>query len=231
VPPGEASNVKVIPKVLCAEELSAVRALISRGKPEDGAGSALGLARSVKANQQFALDQKDAQSLAELTFGALKRSQLFYRYALPIDVSMPMANRYAKGMCYGPHYDSSVMPSPNGNEIRTDFSATLFISEPDEYVGGELSFEWSGARQRVKLAAGDMLLYPAGLLHEVEPVTQGERHAVVFWAQSKIGQEDRRKLLFRLDEAVGSLAHKHPESPEVRELLGVFQNLSRMWIR
>ena len=222
---------KVIPKVLTPQELAQVRSMIARARPEDGAQSALGLARSVKANEQFAFNQADAQRVAEMTFAALKRSQLFYRYVLPIDVSMPMINRYAKGMSYGPHYDSSVMPSPSGSEIRTDFSVTLFISEPQDYDGGELGFEWNGVRQRIKLAAGDMLVYPAGLLHEVEPVTRGERHAIVFWVQSKIGHDDRRSLLFRLDEAVGSLAHKYPEAPEVRELLGVFQNLSRMWMR
>lgn len=222
---------KTFPGVLKAAELDAVRAMITRAGAVDGAASALGMARGVKANQQFALAAADGKALADLTYTALKRVPLFYRYALPIDVSMPMINRYAEGMCYGPHYDASVMASPGGSEIRTDFSATLFVSDPDEYDGGELVFDWMGMCQKVKLAAGDMVLYPAGLLHEVRPVTRGARHAIVFWVQSRIGEDDRRHLLFRLDEAVGALAHKHPDLPEVRELLGVFQNLSRMWMR
>lgn len=222
---------KQIETVFNRDEVAGIRAMIARNRLEDGALSALGMARAVKANRQFDLVEADARALAQLTFTALKRNSLFHRFALPSDVSMPMINHYGVGMHYGPHYDSSVTPAADGHEIRTDFSATIFVSDPDDYEGGELSFEWNGARQRVKLPAGDMLLYPAGLLHEVEPVTRGARHAVVFWVQSKIGHDDRRRLLFRMDEAVGSLAHKHPQAPEVRELLGVFQNLSRMWMR
>lgn len=222
---------KVFDRVLTAPELADVRTMIARAPSVCGSGSALGLARRVKANEQFELAPADGEALANLTFAALKRNPLFYRFALPIDVSMPMINRYAEGMSYGPHYDASVMPSPSGTEIRTDFSATLFVSEPEEYDGGELLFDVMGMRSEVKLRAGDMVLYPAGLLHEVRPVTRGARHAIVFWVQSRIAESEQRQLLFRMDEAVGSLAHKHPDSIEVRELLGVFQNLSRMWMR
>ena len=222
---------KEFKEVLSPGELAEVRAMIARAWAVSGATSALGMAREVKANEQFTLAPDDAQKLANLVFAALKRNPLFYRYALPIDVSAPMINRYAQGMYYGPHYDASVMPSPSGAEIRTDFSATLFISEPDEYDGGDLLFDAMGMKSEIKLRAGDMILYPAGLLHEVRPVTRGARHAVVFWVQSRIAENEQRQLLFRMDEAVGALAHKHPDLSEVRELLGVFQNLSRMWMR
>jgi PKHD-type hydroxylase len=223
--------VKHIEAVFNREELSLVRAMIARNRLEDGAASALGMARAVKANRQFALADADARALTQLTFAALKRNSVFRRFALPSDVSVPMVNHYGEGMHYGPHYDSSLMTSPEGNDIRTDFSATVFVSGPDEYEGGHLSFDFNGVRQRFKYAAGDMLLYPAGLLHEVEPVTRGVRHAVVFWVQSKIAQDDCRSLLFRMDEAIGSLAQQHPRAPEVLELLGVFHSLSRMWMR
>jgi PKHD-type hydroxylase len=222
---------KVFENVLSAQELAVVRAMVERAPSVSGSASALGMARRVKANEQFELTPADGQALANLTFAALKRNPLFYRFALPVDVSMPMINRYAEGMCYGPHYDASVMPSPTGAEIRTDFSATLFVSGPDEYDGGELLFDAMGMKREIKLRAGDMVLYPAGLLHEVRPVTRGARHAIVFWVQSRIAESEQRQLLFRMDEAVGSLAHKHPDLTEVRELLGVFQNLSRMWMR
>jgi PKHD-type hydroxylase len=222
--------VKVIKGVFSAQDLAAVRALIPRGRLQEGAETAFGLARAAKANQQFVFEQSDAQALAEMTFAALKRSTLFHRCALPVEASMPMINRYAPGMCYGPHYDTSLMACPNGSEMRTDLSATLFISDPADYDGGELCLEMDGALQKVKLAAGDLLLYPAGVLHNVAPVTRGVRHAVVFWVQSRIREHDRRQMLFRLDESIGALAHRHPECAEVRDLLGVFQNLTRMWM-
>lgn len=221
---------KVIQGVFTAQDLAAVRALIGRGRLQAGAETAFGLARAAKENQQYVFDQSDAQALADLTYTALKRSSVFYRSALPVEASMPMINRYAPGMCYGPHYDTSLMTCPNGSEMRTDLSATLFVSDPAEYDGGELCLHADGAEQKVKLAAGDLLVYPAGLLHHVTPVTRGVRHAVVFWVQSLVREDDRRQILCKLDDSIGSLAAKHPESAEVRDLLGVFQNLTRMWM-
>lgn len=221
---------KTIKGVFTIEDLAAVRSLVARGRLQDGAATAFGLARAAKANQQYVFTPPDMQALADLTYGALKRSTLFYRCALPVEASVPMVNRYVPGMCYGPHYDTSLMACPNGSEMRTDLSATLFVSDPADYDGGELCMETDGMQHQVKLAAGDLLLYPAGILHNVAPVTRGERLAVVFWVQSRIREHDRRQLLFRLDESIGALANRHPESAEVRDLLGVFQNLTRMWM-
>ncbi len=226
----EKGTLKVIKGVFNAQDLAAVRALIACGRLQDGAETAFGLARAAKSNQQYVFDQADSQGLADLTFTALKRSSVFHRCALPVEASMPMINRYVPGMCYGPHYDTSLMVCPNGSEMRTDLSATLFISDPADYDGGELCLEMDGAEQKIKLAAGDLMLYPAGILHNVAPVTRGVRHAVVFWVQSRIREHDRREMLCRLDESIGALASKHPECAEVRDLLGVFQNLTRMWM-
>jgi len=141
---------------------------------------------------------------------------------------MPMINRYAAGMCYGPHYDSPVFHAPNGRQVRGDLSVTLFLSEPLDYEGGELVDALSG--RRVKVGAGSLVLYPTGGLHEVTPVTSGTRHAVIFWVQSMVRDHEQRALLTALDECVERVSAKVPASDEVRQLTGIFSNLGRMWI-
>jgi PKHD-type hydroxylase len=220
----------IIHGVFTASELAWVRSLTGKGQCEDGRTSALGFARSVKDNQQYSFKAPESQSLADMTFTALRRSGTFFRFALPLEVSTPMINRYAEGKSYGLHYDSTLMPSPSGAEIRADLSATLFVSEPTDYDGGELCIQTASGDSRYKLAAGDMVVYPSCLLHQVLPVTRGAREAVVFWVQSRIRDHEQRDLLYRMDCAVGGLSGQLPESAEVRELVGVFQNLARMWV-
>ncbi len=219
-----------IPNVLTPAELAWVRNLTKAGRHDQGQASALGLARAVKDNQQYGFAPAEAQALSDLTLSALRRNALFYRYALPLDVSAPMINHYGAGHRYGWHYDSSLMQSAQGQEIRADLSATLFVSDPDDYDGGELCIDAGGVESRHKLAAGDMLVYQAGQLHQVTPVTRGVREAIVFWVQSRVRDHERRSLLFQMDRSIGALAAKQPDSVEVRDLLGVFQNLARMWV-
>ncbi len=219
----------VIEQVLTAAELDAIRGLARGARFADGAASAHGAARQVKANQQLESSPEDHKRLAEIVFGALHRHREFSRTALPLELSVPLMNRYGAGMTYGAHYDQPFMPTPDGPRIRGDLSATLFVADPADYDGGELCFERVGAEERIKLKAGDLFLYPASTLHRVAPVTRGERLAVVFWIQSMIRDHAKRSMVVELDGLVGRVAERMPGSTEVRDLAGLVGNLIRMW--
>jgi PKHD-type hydroxylase len=219
---------QIVENVLTSEELAQVRQLAMSGSYGDGRSSAGGVAGAAKQNQQLQLTPEIAQQLAGMVIAALRRSNCFYRAALPLEISAPMINRYVPGMCYGPHYDSPVFYAPDGRQVRGDLSVTLFLSRPDEYDGGELHDSKSG--QRVRLEAGSLVVYPSGGLHEVTPVTRGVRHAIIFWVQSMVRDHEQRALLTSLDECVESVSSRLPASDEVRKLMGVFTNLGRMWI-
>jgi PKHD-type hydroxylase len=220
----------VIQQVLTAAEIRAIRDLVGRACFADGAASAQGAARQVKANQQLECSREDHQRLVEIVFGALHRHRDFSRTALPLEISVPMLNRYGVGMTYGAHYDMPFMPTPDGPRIRGDLSATLFLSDPADYDGGELCFARVGAEEQIKLSAGDLFLYPASTLHSVAPVTRGERLAVVFWIQSMIRDHDKREMVVALDGLVARVADRMPGSTEVRDLAGIVGNLTRMWV-
>jgi len=219
----------VIEGVLGAEDLEWILALVRRSQFSGGAASAHGAAQQVKANQQLECSRADHEQLVQRVFGVLHRNAKFSRIALPLEISVPMVNRYVEGMTYGPHYDHPFMPTPDGPRIRGDLSATLFVSDPQDYDGGELCFARVGGEQRVKLKAGDLFLYPSSTLHHVAPVTRGERLAVVFWVQSMIRDHEKRCMVADLDSLVGRLAERMPGSAEVRDLAGVVGNLTRMW--
>jgi PKHD-type hydroxylase len=121
------------------------------------------------------------------------------------------------------------MSTPDGPKIRCDFAATLFISGPDEYDGGELCLTHLGRADRIKLDAGDLFVYPAGTLHSVSPVSRGERLAVVFWIQSMVRDHDKRQMIANLDAVIGRIAERAPQSDDLRDLAGIFTNLVRIW--
>jgi PKHD-type hydroxylase len=219
---------QIVENVLTGEELAQVRQLAMSGSYSDGRSSAGGVAGAAKQNQQLQTTPEIAQQLAGLVIAALRRNNRFYRVALPLEISAPMINRYVPGMCYGPHYDSPVFYGPDGRQVRGDLSVTLFLSRLDEYDGGELHDSKSG--QRIRLEAGNLVVYPSGGLHEVTPVTRGVRHAVIFWVQSMVRDHEQRALLTALDECVESVSSRLPAGDEVRKLMGVFTNLGRMWI-
>lgn len=222
---------RIIENVLAGGELAWVQQLVANGRFSDGRSSAAagGAAGSAKQNQQLDMSPETKQQLASMVIGALQRNNRFYRVALPLEISTPMINRYAPGMCYGLHYDSPVFSAPNGSQVRGDLSVTLFITPKNEYEGGELHDSLSG--QRIKLDAGSLVVYPTGGLHEVTPVTSGARHAIIFWVQSMVRDHEQRALLTSLDECVEKVSSKLPAaSEEVRQLTGVFANLGRMWI-
>lgn len=219
----------VIQGVLGKDEIAWVRDLIRRSTYVDGATSAAGAALKVKSNQQLKPSAHDERQLAELVMGALRRNPRFGRYALPLEICSPMINRYAEGMTYGGHYDAPFMPTINGNKIRADLSSTLFLSDPADYDGGELTFTIGDRTERVKLNPGDLFLYPASTLHSVSPVTRGERLCIVFWIQSSIRDHEKRRIVADLDGVVAKLAETRPGSEELRDASGVVTNLLRMW--
>ena len=219
----------VLEGVLNTQELEGLRALIRRSRFADGATSAGGVAKQVKANQELVFPPQEYQKFVRTIFDALMRHREFPRTTMPHELSAPMINRYGQGMTYGAHYDIPLMPTPDGPKIRCDLAATLFISAPNEYDGGELCMMHLGREERIKLNAGDLFIYPAGTLHFVSPVSRGERLAVVFWIQSMVRDHDKRLMIASLDAVIGRIAAREQQSEDVRDLSGVFANLVRLW--
>ena len=184
----------------------------------------------VKQNQQIAEGSAVSAELGGIVLAALERLPLFISAALPNQVYPPMFNRYENGMHFGSHVDGSVRLMPNtGVKMRTDLSATLFLAPPESYDGGELMVEDTYGAQSIKLAAGDMVLYPASSLHRVTPVTRGVRVACFFWVQSMVRDDGQRALLFDLDNAIQRLTATGADDAARVHLTGCYHNLLRMW--
>jgi PKHD-type hydroxylase len=215
-----------IPDLLSAEQLRQCRAALDAANWQDGRHTAGHQAANVKANQQLAQDDPLAQQLADFVLAQLGQSPRFMAAALPLKVLPPRFNRYAEGGSYGEHIDSAVFSVPGTpHRIRADLSATLFLSEPDEYDGGELVLQ----ERRLKLPAGHLVLYSSGSLHRVEPVTRGARLAAFFWVQSLVREEQQRNLLLELDDSIQALRQQLSDSPELVRLTGIYHNLLRQW--
>lgn len=219
-------------KLLSAKELNTARALLADDAPWlDGRSSAGSQAQAHKHNQQLAQDSEASRQLQALVLQALHQDALFFSAALPRKVFNPLFNRYAApGQHYGRHVDSALLRSQATQEwVRSDLSCTLFLSEPEEYAGGELVIHDGMGSRSVKLAAGDALLYPASHVHEVTPVTQGTRLASFFWVESRVRDTEQRRLLLDLDLNLLALRQQHGETPETIALTGTYHNLLRMW--
>ena len=185
---------------------------------------------AAKENLQLPEDSPVAQQLGQRVLAALQRSPLFVSAALPLKVFPPLFNRYAGGQSFGSHVDNAIRPiRGTPHRVRTDLSATLFLSGPDEYDGGELVVEDTFGTHAVKLPAGDMVLYPASSLHLVRPVTRGARVASFFWVQSMVRDDAQRTLLYDLDRAVQEVHRDLPDSAAAVGLTGVYHNLLRRW--
>ena len=222
----------VIDDALAPDRLAALRALLEAAGEAwvDGRATAGWQGAPVKANQQLAESSEAARRGQEIVLGALERHPLFISAALPNVVYPPLFNRYGEGMTFGPHVDGSVRLHPhNGAKLRADLSATLFLSDPETYDGGELVVRAAYGEQRVKLKAGALVLYPATSLHEVTPVTRGERIASFFWVQSLVRDDGRRALLFDMDQAIQRLAVTAADVGAQRTLVGCYHNLLRQW--
>jgi PKHD-type hydroxylase len=224
-----------IEKVLSPDQVSAARTQLQAAEWVDGRVTAGYQAQEVKRNAQISEDSPVSRELGQMVLAGLARSPRFMSAALPLRVFPPMFNSYAGGQTFGTHVDTAIRQlSSTGQRVRTDLSATLFLTPPEEYDGGELVVEDSYGEKRVKLPAGDMVLYPATSLHRVEPVTRGNRISSFFWIQSMIRQDAHRTLLFDLDSAIQRLASgEHGQAPSVKastvQLTGVYHNLLRQW--
>ena len=221
-----------IPKVLNAEQVAVVLAQLEHAGDAwvDGRVSAGYSGASVKFNQQIDEGSEVAAQCQHLILSALERHPLFISAALPNVVYPPMFNRYSEGMTFGAHVDGGVRIHPhNGRKLRTDISATLFLSDPASYDGGELQVEDTYGVHAVKLAAGDMVIYPATSLHLVTPITRGTRVASFFWIQSLIRDDGQRALLFDMDNAIQTLNQTNADERARRSLVGCYHNLLRQW--
>ena len=219
--------------VLTADELARGRALLmAHGTPWiDGRRSAGAQAVQQKSNEQLAQDSDVAAQMRQLVLGAVRRDALLFSAALPRKFFNPLFNRYTgESNHYGNHIDGAVLHSRADDVwVRTDVSCTLFFSEPDEYDGGELVVQDTYGEQRVKLPAGDAVLYPGTSLHQVTPVTRGARIASFFWIESMVRSDEKRRLLFDMDMALLALRQRDGESAEATRLTGTYHNLLRMW--
>jgi len=221
-----------IPKLLDTARLCAMRTKLDAAQPAwvDGRATAGHQGAQVKRNLQIAEDSPVARELGSMVLAAVERDPLFISAALPSLVYPPLFNRYESGMTFGSHVDGAVRLLPGSNiKIRTDLSATLFLSPPEDYDGGELLIEDRFGTQKVKLPAGDMVLYPANSLHRVTPVTRGARLASFFWVQSLVRDDAQRALLFDLDMAIVRLTRDAPGHEALVSLTGSYHSLLRMW--
>ena len=217
-----------VPEVLKADQLAHARKVLDSAKWVDGRATAGYQSARVKNNEQLAQDSPEARELGDLVVRALERSPLFITASLPLHVFPPLFNRYSDGMGFGAHLDNSIRQVPGTNHrIRTDVSATLFLSAPEEYDGGELVVEDVYGSHSVKLPAGDLVLYPASSLHEVTPVTRGARLASFFWVQSMVRDDGQRSLLFDLDVSIDRVRQELPDHPAVVSLTNCYHNLLR----
>jgi PKHD-type hydroxylase len=221
-----------IPDALSAPQLHELRSRLEAAGDAwvDGRVSAGYQGAPVKRNEQIDERSDVAMECQSLVLGALERHPLFISAVLPNEVYPPMFNRYGEGMAFGLHVDGSVRLHPHtGRKLRTDVSATLFLSEPHDYDGGELVVHDTFGVQRVKLPAGHIAVYPATSLHEVTPVTRGRRLASFFWIQSLVRDDAQRSMLFDLDNAIQRLNQAGADALARRSLVGLYHNLMRQW--
>jgi PKHD-type hydroxylase len=219
-----------IAALLDASRLAAIAALLEEASWEDGRVTAGFQSARVKHNLQLAQDSAAARQAGETIVRALERHPEFISAALPHQVYPPLFNRYEPGMSFGAHVDNAVRQIPGSpHRLRIDVAATLFLSPPEDYDGGELLIEDTFGTHEVKLAAGDMVLYPASSLHRVQPVTRGARVAAFFWVQSMVRDEGARALLYEMDTAIRELTATGADGSALLRLTACYHNLLRRW--
>lgn len=221
-----------VPAVLTSEQVGAVRTALEGGRWIDGRSSAGHMAVSAKDNQEADLTDPSVRVQSDFILHALSAHARFTAAALPARICPPSFNRYTGGQNYGTHNDAALLCFPGElapHWVRTDLAATLFLSAPGDYDGGELVIEDTFGPIKVKLPAGDMVVYPASSQHRVEPVTRGARIASFVWLQSLVREDSHRRLLHELDDTIMRLNQAIPGSKDVAQLLGLYHNLLRMW--
>ena len=220
-----------IPNVLSKEQVQYFRHEMDQVSWVNGKITAGTLSATVKQNQQLPEEHLLTEHLGNIILESLGQHTLFLSAAIPLDIIPPLFNRYEQQEAFGFHVDNSIRRIRGTNErLRTDLSCTIFLSEPEEYVGGELVIEDTYGFHEVKLPAGDLLLYPATSLHEVTAVTAGCRIASFFWVQSMIRDEANRHMLFNLDQSIQNLRIElGDQHQEVMKLTNLYHNLMRKW--
>ncbi len=219
-----------IPDVLRPDEVRRCRELLESANWQDGKQSAGHIAARAKQNEQLAHDDPLAEQLGGFILGRLGEINRFIASALPLKILPPRFNRYTGSGMYGDHIDNAVFSIPATSvRIRGDLSATLFLSDPQDYDGGELVIRGEADEHRIKLPAGHMILYPARTIHHVTPVTRGARIASFFWIQSLVREDHKRAMLLDLDGAIQDVAAERPDDPSVVKLTGLYHNLLREW--
>jgi PKHD-type hydroxylase len=219
-----------VPEVLTADQVANCRQTLAAAEWVDGRITAGHQSARAKNNLQLREDLDEAKKLGDVVLAALERNPLFMSAALPLKVFPPLFNCYQDGQSFGNHVDNAIRQVPGTpHRVRTDLSATLFFSSPDEYDGGELVIEDTYGVHSVKLPAGHLILYPSSSVHHVRPVTRGARFASFFWIQSMVRDDGERTLLFDLDVAIQRLMDDAPEHRSVVELTSLYHNLLRRW--
>lgn len=218
-----------IPDILDREQLKRLRSALDTADWIDGRETVGTQGAQVKRNVQLPDASPLRRQLGEIVLAALAKHPLYHAAALPLRTLPPRFNRYEGGGEYGMHVDGSVMAMPNGEQLRSDISCTLFLSEPDDYDGGELIVSDTYGEHEVKLPAGDAIIYPSSSQHRVQPVTRGARAAAFFWVQSLVRDDGRRRLLYELDAAIQRLIATGADRGAVLQLTGTYHNLLRQW--
>lgn len=221
-----------IPDVLTQDEVREFRKRLDAAQWVDGRATAGDLAAQCKANMQLPVDTFEALELGDFVLKALGQCPAYHSAALPLRVLPPMFNRYEPGMTFGTHVDNAIrtMPGSGGRRMRADVSTTLFLSDPDEYDGGDLVIEDLFGTHSVKLPAGHMVVYPASSLHRVTPVTRGCRWASFFWAQSMVKDDGMRTTLYELDRTIIDIRMRLGDNNDaVLSLVNHYHNLLRRW--
>lgn len=220
-----------IPNVLTSEQIQYFRTEMSKVDWIDGKITTGSLSSHVKNNQQLAEDHPLTQHLGDIILAALSQHPLFISAALPLHILPPYFNRYENGQTFGFHVDNAIRwKYGTSQRIRTDLSCTIFLSEPEEYEGGELVVEDTYGYHEIKLPAGDLILYPSTSVHEVTPVRSGCRIASFFWLQSMIRNDADRHMLFNLDQSIQNLRMQLGDThTEVVKLTSMYHNLLRKW--
>lgn len=219
-------------QVLGADALARARALLARAPWVDGRATAGPQSALAKHNQQLPQTHPDTQALQALVLDGLNRHAQFFSAALPKKVYPPLFNRYAGAHNrFDAHVDNAIrfVPGAHTQRVRTDISCTLFLADPADYDGGELVIADTYGEQRIKLAAGDMVLYPGTSVHRVEPVTRGARLASFFWIESMVRSDEQRRLLYEMDRALVELRGQQGEQGPAVALTGTYHNLLRLW--
>ena len=219
-----------VPAVLARDQIAECRRVLATLEWVDGRATAGYLSAAVKNNMQVREGDAGARPVIDLIMTALERNPLFVAAALPQKIVPPLFNRYSGGQAYGSHIDGGVRAVPGTpHRVRTDLSATLFLTDREDYDGGELVVEDTYGAHRIKLPAGDLILYSGSSRHRVEPVTRGSRISSFFWIQSMVRNDVQRTQLYELDTAIQHLARSVPDHTAILKITNVYHNLLRLW--